>query len=555
MFLKRVHIKHYRSIEEVEFYVNRFTTFVGPNNAGKSNIISAITHVLGDTYPSRKSFQDTDFFQFDQTKPIFIEVDVEIEGKTNRFTLEVPSDSNSRTSFTHVDGDGVENRYVKEEVRGQCPVVYLDANRNLEYHLGSSRWTLFGRVIRALHRDFVENGGEEKQNELSKAFGQTLGVLKTDAYTAFEASFTEGFAQQLRHTTHTLKLEFRTFDPQSFYSNVRPIILDDLAEKSAEFLGQGMRNMILLSLFRSYAKVFRGDAILALDEPELFLHPQAQRSLATLFRQIVDDGNQILISTHSPSFLSLDRFDEVVLVAKKGPPERRVTTVRQLLPTELKTLRQQLHPDIKMSLPSLRERVALICGRPQSEALFSHAVVLVEGPSEELTLPIYAKACGLDLDAASVSVVNAGGKTNLDILYHIFVGFEIPTYVIFDNDRGSKEANNPALNRMLLRMLDQTEEDMPDGCVTESFAISDKDFEDAIRKSLETDHAGLYEKLIGEAGEVLGSTGKPLRAKFIAERLATMGIVPSCVAEIVAKLATLAGVASANASDGEGFDS
>lgn len=105
-----------------------------------------------------------------------------------------------------------------------------------------------------------------------------------------------------------------------------------------------------------------------------------------------------------------------------------------------------------------------------------------------------------------------------------------------------KGANNPGPNRMLLRMLEEDEEDMPDGCVTESFAISDKDFEDAIRKSLETDHAGPYDNLIGEAGEVLGSTGKPLRAKFVAERLATMGIVSSFVAEIVAEVATLAGV-------------
>ena len=538
MRIKRVHIKNYRSIEEVEFLVNRFSVFVGPNNAGKSNIITAVTQVLGETWPSRKSFQDSDFFQHDKTRTIFIEVEVSVAAGTQIFRLEVPSDPSQKASFVQIDGNG-EKRYVNEEARSACPVVYLDANRNLEYHLGSSRWTLFGRVVRALHRDFVENGGADKQSALSDSFQQTLDVLKTERYTEFEDSFCAGFAQQLRHTTHSLKLEFRTFDPQSFYSNVRPIILDGIDERSAEFLGQGMRNMILLSLFRSYAKVFRGDAILALDEPELFLHPQAQRSLASVFKEIVGDGNQIVISTHSPAFLALDRFDEVVLVEKQGVADRRITTTRQLLPQELKTMRKELHPNVEISVPSLRERVSLICGRQQSEAFFGQGVLLVEGPSEELSLPIYAKGCGLDLDAACVTVVNASGKNNLDLLYQIFEGFEIPTFVIFDNDRNapaSETQKNATLNRTLLRMLDEPEEDMPDGRVRPRYAVSDKDFEGSIRRDLEVLEAGLYDSLTQEAGDKLGGGSKPLRAKYIAEQLVQRDRIPQFITDIVEKV-------------------
>ena len=56
-----------------------------------------------------------------------------------------------------------------------------------------------------------------------------------------------------------------------------------------------MRNLIVLALFRAYAKAFRGNAIFAIEEPEIFLHPHAQRSLATLFEELARAGNQVLL--------------------------------------------------------------------------------------------------------------------------------------------------------------------------------------------------------------------------------------------------------------------
>ena len=53
-------------------------------------------------------------------------------------------------------------------------------------------------------------------------------------------------------------------------------------------------------------------------------------------------------------------------------------------------------------------------------------------------MPIYAKACGIDFDALGISVVSAGGETNVDSLYHLYRAHKIPVYVMFDNDRGGR---------------------------------------------------------------------------------------------------------------------
>jgi putative ATP-dependent endonuclease of OLD family len=62
----------------------------------------------------------------------------------------------------------------------------------------------------------------------------------------------------------------------------KPIDVDEL--------GEGARNMILIALLRSYAKNFKNsgeiNGILALEEPELFLHPQAKQVYKSLFQLI-----------------------------------------------------------------------------------------------------------------------------------------------------------------------------------------------------------------------------------------------------------------------------
>lgn len=54
MNLEAIVIKHYRSIENVTLSLpqNKPLVLFGPNNAGKSNILSAINRVLGERYPT-----------------------------------------------------------------------------------------------------------------------------------------------------------------------------------------------------------------------------------------------------------------------------------------------------------------------------------------------------------------------------------------------------------------------------------------------------------------------------------------------------------------------
>ena len=54
--------------------------------------------------------------------------------------------------------------------------------------------------------------------------------------------------------------------------------------------------------------------ILLIEEPELYLRPQAQRYLYRLLRDFAAAGNQVLYSTHAPAFLNVGRLEELALV-------------------------------------------------------------------------------------------------------------------------------------------------------------------------------------------------------------------------------------------------
>lgn len=54
MKLVKVQIQNFRSIKKVTFDVGDLCALIGPNNAGKSNILNALSYLLGDTWPTTR---------------------------------------------------------------------------------------------------------------------------------------------------------------------------------------------------------------------------------------------------------------------------------------------------------------------------------------------------------------------------------------------------------------------------------------------------------------------------------------------------------------------
>ena len=68
MRIEKINIQKYRSIDDIviSFPENKPVVLFGPNNAGKSNILSAIERLLGEKYPTYIEMLESDYFKRDK---------------------------------------------------------------------------------------------------------------------------------------------------------------------------------------------------------------------------------------------------------------------------------------------------------------------------------------------------------------------------------------------------------------------------------------------------------------------------------------------------------
>jgi predicted ATP-dependent endonuclease of OLD family len=154
--------------------------------------------------------------------------------------------------------------------------------------------------------------------------------------------------------------------------------------------------------------------LLVLDEPEIHLHPHAQRMLSTLIKEY-SSNNQTICITHSPYLVTLERIENVTIVRNsKGHSE--------LIGAQFGDRDHEL-----------KRVINRIMTNEQKEFLFSRCVLLVEGETEFGAMPIISKKMGKNLDDYGISVIPMGGN-KLDSFGKLLKAFNIPFYVMTDKD-------------------------------------------------------------------------------------------------------------------------
>jgi AAA ATPase domain/Protein of unknown function (DUF2813) len=199
------------------------------------------------------------------------------------------------------------------------------------------------------------------------------------------------------------------------------------------------RALAILEAVESCSSQGIGGLLLLIEEPELYLRPQAQRYLYRLLREFSLAGNQVIYSTHSPAFLNVTRMDELVFVER--------------LPG---TGTHALQPEPVSADDDFRVMTEFDAAR--SELFLAHAVVLVEGLTEKLVLPFVFAALGHDVDREAISIIECGGKPNIPLFARICRAAGIPFVAVHDSDRKTSGRLAPAeqaLNALIAETVGQ----------------------------------------------------------------------------------------------------
>ena len=227
--------------------------------------------------------------------------------------------------------------------------------------------------------------------------------------------------------------------------------------------------------------------VLAIEEPELYQHPNRQPHLSRILLQLasgatpgVAERTQVIYATHSPLFVGLDRFNQIRLLRKRenGEGKPRITTV---VGTSLDRVADRVWTadggeGERHTGTTLASRLHAVMTPWVNEGFFAQMVVLVEGEDDYAALAGMARAMDKDLEGIGVSIIPVGGKRSMDRPALIFEEFGIPVYLLWDSDGGRGVTAgvcgdcgrpldgkpDPADNRRLLRVVGATEEDWPD---------------------------------------------------------------------------------------------
>jgi AAA15 family ATPase/GTPase len=163
-----------------------------------------------------------------------------------------------------------------------------------------------------------------------------------------------------------------------------------------------------------------------LEEPELYLHPQAQRALFDSLVSLSESKNQVLLCTHASALIDVEKYSSICIVKKDRDVEgtKICQFTGELFAGNSKkdfNLAYWLNPD-------------------RSELFFAKKVVLVEGPTDKTVIPLLAKSLGIF--RYEVTLVDCGSKTAIPLYERLLNSFSIPYVAVYDQDHQALDVAN-----------------------------------------------------------------------------------------------------------------
>src|SRR5439155_1349788 len=151
------------------------------------------------------------------------------------------------------------------------------------------------------------------------------------------------------------------------------------------------------------------------------------------------------------------------------------------------------------------------------EGFLARAVVLVEGRTEALALPQLLARCDVHHTQEGIAVIPVQGKGNLAKWYRLFTAYEIPCYVVFDNDTPDDENGAKRRDTLVAMGVPVAEHagvlGVEDWIVTERYTVFGVDFETTLRAVLPGYPAA------EEAARNQGVDSKPFITRWVLGRL------------------------------------
>lgn len=336
----------------------------------------------------------------------------------NDFWCQIDNNFLRKYTYKIYVGDPEHKNVVEPEKIDNFDFQFLTAIRDVERDLFTGRSSLLREVIDFfmdydIKSDITIEDFEKKIKikEKKEDFSDEAGRL----IVSLQKRMKDGKEEMLKYAEETgasfdkLKPSFegKILDTE-LYSALKLIVENESGLKlPAVQNGLGYNNLIYISLLLakmqrnasgdylgSNAKTF---SILAIEEPEAHLHPNMQyKFLNFLNKNQKNKVRQTFITSHSPNITATIDLNNIIILYKYNED------INVSYPGRVFTDSEE---DIKS-----KNYVQRFLDVTKADMFFAKSLVLVEGISEQLLVPEFAKILDNDLMDSHVSIINIGGS-------------------------------------------------------------------------------------------------------------------------------------------------
>lgn len=393
MKLHRITIKNYRSIsKKTTFELSDFTSLIGPNNEGKTNILRALTLAFAiirewkyrpitrkqlEGMYARRFFRQLRLnsgtnlisdFDFDRDYPKHIKkstsIEIELtfqltETEIEEFKNETGMNNNGELPLTIKIERNKLSLVINKRGRGN--ITYNRNVRKIANYIDTRIGILSVPAIRdstqmlEVAQDFAQRHLQASlfANEHYQDLMQEIKQIEDDYLNTLSENITkriQGYAQNIS------EVELIRANRHSTMPLIERLEITDNVRTSSTEKGEGLQSLIAIGLIQEATKHLGNHKahILAIDEPEAHLHPKAIRAISNTLHEL-STTQQVIVATHSPILVGQTRSHTNILVEDSTA---------------------QMHPSLK--------RIRQCLGIQLSDSLLSAPIcILVEGLTDQ----------------------------------------------------------------------------------------------------------------------------------------------------------------------------